>query len=310
MFRSLFFSLFIFATANIQMGAEPPDYGRAFGAIIEKAAARLQTVAEKRPLKLSQWNDSLKKTAQAVFLMASRGDPEKIAALLEAARSRHPGNSFAILLQAISQNGRGDQAQANKTFEEFLLKSRKYTEFEETFLHWGEFHMLRRTVFEVLRSRKIYFKGREEEIQAYIPYEQFFKYVMDPRRDDWVMNVALVILILGGGVLLVTASLTGVDLSAPPGSSLLTMYVMIWIAYSVWIFDLAFGLPFGLSRTTVVPLFLVIIVLSILTLDLLAYLSDLARPMEEGYRRCPHCKGIIVTLATECIHCRKKVPSR
>jgi hypothetical protein len=310
MLRSLFFSLFIFATANIQMGAEPPDYGRKFGEIIEKAAMRLQTVAEKRPLKLSQWNDSLEKMAQAVFLMASKGDPEKITALLEAARKSHPENSFAILLQAILQNVRGDQQKANKTFEEFLLKSRKYTELEETFLHWGEFHMLRRTVFEVLRAQKISFKGREAEIQAYIPYEQFFKYVMDPRREDWVMNVALVILILGGGVLLVIASLTGVDLSVPPGSSLLTMYVMIWIAYAVWIFDLAFGLPFGLSRTAVVPLFLVIVSLLILTMDLMAYLNDRRRPLEEGYCRCPHCSGIIVALSTECIHCRKKIPAR
>lgn len=310
MFRSLLFSLIIFATGNIQMGNEPPDYGREFGEIIAKASLRLQIVAEKRPLKLSQWNDSLGKMAAATLLMASKGEPAKIEALLEASRKSHPGNSFAILLQAILQNARGDQKAANKTFEQFLLKSKKFTELEETFLHWGEFHMLRRTVFEVLRARKISFKGREEEIQAYIPYEQFFQYVMNPGREDWIMNVALVILILGGGVLLVTASLTGVEFSAPPASSLLTMYVMVWIAYAAWIFDLAFGLPFGLSRTAVVPLFLVLVSLSILTLDLLAYLSDRARPLEEGYRRCPHCSGIIVALSTECMHCRKKVSPR
>ncbi len=304
--KSLVLGLVLLATANIQIGSDP-DYGEYFSGIIRKAAMRLQEVGENRPLKLHHWNESLKKTAEAVRLMATRGSVESMEERLEEAREAYPGNSFAILLQAILKNARGDEEEANRLFESFLLESRKFTELEETFLHWGEFHMLRRTVFGILRSRGVSFEGREQEIQAYIPYEEFFKYIMDPGREDWMMNVALVLLIVGGAVLLGVSGLMGVDLGASPASSFVTMYVVVWIAYAIWILDLAFGLPFGLSRMSVVPLLLAAGAMVILTLDLAAFWSESRRPLEEGYKKCPHCGAIIVELSTECLHCRKKV---
>lgn len=307
MWAVIFLSFFLMSPAQIEMPGDAPGPGEVFSNIIRKAAIRLQDAEANRSLKLKHWNDSLGRMAAAVRLMATKGSPEAIWQHLEESRRAYPKNSFAILLQAVLLSSQQEQSKADTYFEEFLLNSRTFSEFEEAFLHWAEFHQLRRTVYHLLLSHGIDFKGREKEIQIYIPYESFFAYVMNPERNDFVINIMLVGLIVFGGVLLIIGSLRGMEFNSPLATWLGLSYLMIWIAYGFWIFDLAFGLPFGWSRLKIVPLFLFISIGALGLMEARAYWIERNRPLAEGYRRCPRCRAVIVKLSIECPVCRERL---
>ena len=145
--------VFFLAVAGVETGPEVPDYGAIFSAIITKASMQLQQAAAKRPHKLKAMNDATAETARAALLMASRGGTEEILQHLERARQAYPGDSFSWLLQAVTENSRGNTDAANRDFETFLLKSRTYSPFEQPFVSWDDFHSLRRIVYELLLSR-------------------------------------------------------------------------------------------------------------------------------------------------------------
>ena len=97
------------------------------------------------------------------------------------------------------------------------------------------------------------------------------------------------------------------DFVASKAGMLLLLYVVIWIAYGLWIFDLAFGLPWGWSRRYAVPLFFAFSIVCVAVGEIYSYVAERRRPLEEGYRRCPHCHAIIVLLSVQCSECGKKV---
>lgn len=307
MTKTLLLSLFFLATANIQIGQEDPDYGKRFGRIIKQASINIQEVARRRPFRLKNWNNSMEQTAIAARAMASDQHFDVAWEALENARQFHPDNNFAILLQAVLMNSSQGEQAANAYFEQFLFKSITYTEFEESFIKWAPFHMLRRIVYELLVSRGVSFEGREEEIQVRIPYAEFFEYVMRPSHKDWIMNVSFVILILGGAVALILMSLQGMEFSGSIAGTLLTIYMLVWIAYGLWIFDLAIGLPGPWSRHSVVTVFLGTTIGGLILFETYLHWKDRNRPLEDGYRRCPYCRAIIVELSIECSECHRKI---
>ncbi|MCM8775522.1 MAG: hypothetical protein NC930_04130 [Candidatus Omnitrophica bacterium] len=287
--------------------AEFPDYGEGFGHIVTRASIRLQDEAAKRPFKLKFMNDSLEKTAQAARLMASGGSFPEILALLDEASTDYRENSFAILLQAVLLNAHGDQAKANRLYEEFLKRSRTFSSFDEVFLKWGEFHFLRRIVYEILVSRGVSFQGREKEIQVRIPYEKLILYALKPGTWDFVMNICFIFIIVFGAVGLVLAALRGADFSDLVFGGLLGIYLGVWISYFTWLYDLAFGLMWGWSRFYAVPVFLGSILILYLAAVIKKIWTERLRPLETGYTRCPHCHGVIVQLLIECPLCRQKI---
>ncbi|MFZ5802417.1 MAG: hypothetical protein ACOY3K_04820 [Candidatus Omnitrophota bacterium] len=302
----LFVSLLV-AAADIQIGEAPPDHEKIFSEIITKAAIRLQKLSEKRPLKLAKLNDSLERTAAGARFMAQKGAEGEAWKALEEAKALYDHNSFALLLQAILKNASGDLAAANALFEQYLIQSRRYTPFDESFLKWADFHTLRRAVYHLLVSRGISFKGREREIHVQAPFPEFFAYLMDPKREDFLMNLILVIMIVGGGIFLVLAQIRGVEWSPSFPGALAMVYLFVWVAYGLWISDLAFGLPWGLPRIVVVPVFLLLTAVPTMGLEIFFYFREKNKPLAEGFRRCPHCKAPVLELSIECPECKKKI---
>ncbi|MBI3307396.1 MAG: hypothetical protein HYZ84_06310 [Candidatus Omnitrophica bacterium] len=292
--------------AKVEIG-ENYDYAEEFGKIITRASIKLQEVAPKRRFKLKSWNDSLEKTAQAALGMASREKPEVIQVRLDEAVQNYDQNSFAILLKAILASSQQNGKEANRFYEEFLLKSRTFSEFEQTFLKWGEFYFLRRTVYEILASRGVSFAGREKAIHMRTPYEQLILYGTKPGGWDRLMNIVFIVLILGGAVALVFWALAGAQFWEVVPSGILGLYVAVWVSYGTWIFDLAFGLPGGLSRFTVVPIFFGSMTLLFVISVVRHFWLERLRPLETGYRRCPHCHAVIEMLLIECSSCRRKI---
>ncbi len=235
--------------------AETPDYASEFGRIITKASAQLQEASAKRPFRFTHMNDSLARTAEAALAMAQQGDSENILRLLRRAQLDYPDNSFAVLLEGVIANARGDIPGANRVFERYLLTSRTFGAFDEAFLKWGEFHFLRRMVYEILRSRGVSFEGREKKIRVRIPYEQLIQYGLAPGHWDRWVNIFFLAVIILGGFVWVIALLRGEDMHEFWAAGLTGIYLAVWVSYLTWIFDLAFGLPWGWTRFAVVPVF-------------------------------------------------------
>jgi hypothetical protein len=295
----------LLTAANVEYDERLRSQGDGLGKLITKAAAQLQHAAKKRPLRLAYMNDSLEKMAQATRVMASGQDGRIALDLLEASRRDYKENHFAILLQAINKSVSGNETEADQLFKEFLLNSTTFTGFEETFLKWGEFHMIRRNVHAYLRAKGVPFEGEEKNIQAHIPFEKLIGYATGSDRPDYVMNIAFITILAGGGILLVLLKMTGVDFSRPFLSSVVTLYVISWIAYGIWVTDLAFGLPFGWSRFDVVPiLFIVPTVLLLLSRGITAWIES-RQPVEAGYKKCSRCRAIMMDVLKECPRCRK-----
>ena len=90
-----------------------------------------------------------------------------------------------------------------------------------------------------------------------------------------------------------------------PGSSLAVLYTAVWSGYGCWIFDLAFGLPFHFDRKVTAAVFLTGGIL-LSAVEAYVYFKEI-RSLAPGYKRCPHCGEVIVSLSLECFHCRKPV---
>ncbi len=310
----------LLARANVDTAPKPQNPGAVFNRILVAASGGIQEAASRRSFKLKPMNDSLEKTALAVRSMSGlfrRANQGKTAGeipgseaharqLLDEARQAYPENSFAILLQAILSNAAGNMIQANQFFEEYLQKSKTHCEFDRAFIKWGEFHTLRRIVYELLRSRGVKFEGREKEIQAVVPYAEFIRFLTHPASEDRVMNLFFITVTLGGAVLLVFASLARMDFIRFPGFSLLVFYMAAWLAYGCWIVDLAFGLPFHLRRVET-NFFFLGGGLFLAAWEGYLYWKELHGPLAPGYKRCPHCREVIVSLSVECFNCRKPV---
>ena len=300
-------SLFVIATGTIDVGLNPVDLEGGFGKTLNRAIYRMEAMAPRRPFRFTAMNDSLEKMAAAVRGMQTNQPDGAVWELLEASRKAYPENSFSLLLQGLMLDYQGRQDEANQVLENFLLNSRTFSEFEEKFLKWGEFHSIRRYVYELLLVRGVTFEGREQDIQVQVPFREFFEYAMSPDRPDVIYNIFFVVIILVGAVGLIIAQLMEVDFSQPVVRNLPGLYGIVWLSYALWIVDLAFGLPFGWNRMIVIPILLGGSLGYAVVLEALSYYQARNQPLEQGFKRCPYCKDVVVQLAVQCSHCRKSI---
>jgi len=67
------------------------------------------------------------------------------------------------------------------------------------------------------------------------------------------------------------------------------------------------GLPFDLSRAVVLPALFGVSFVYMVISELISLWTEMRRPLEEGYRRCPRCRAIILSLALTCPKCKKEI---
>lgn len=290
-------------------GAEayPPDYGRPFEMQIQKALVGLNQSGGGRVLKLKGMNDSLEKSGRVAGMFLNWQVADPVFLLLESAERDYPENFFTLFLRALIFDLRGDSRNANRFFEEFLLKSHTYTDFEKAFIRQNDFKDLRREVESLLIGRGISLRGQENRIRDRVPMQGLESYRRHPSSWDQSLNIAFLVVIFGGGVGLLLMAFGGAEFWRPGLRSILGIYFAVWIAYGIWLLDLAIGLPYAVSRLKVIPVFLGTTAVILVVRELIEFLQEKARPLEEGMKRCPHCKAVIVRLATECFYCKGKV---
>lgn len=306
-FSTFFLSFFILATANLEMPQDTPPPQDMFNEILMRTGMNLQDVARKRPHRLKNMNDSIAALAAAMRGMASGEDGALIMQKLEMAKREYSENPMALLLQGVIAGTTGDITASNRYLEEFLIYSKRYTEFEKSFIPWDPYHRLRRMVYELLHARGINFEGREKEIHMKIPFEALMQYVKNPAPKDEALNLFFIIFISLGTISIFLAKMRGAEFQSVAAQTLFYTYLAAWIAYGVWFCDLAVGLPGRWNRFDLVPIIMGIPLLWGGMLFGYNLWRRFHAEIEEGYRKCPHCKAVIQELLVECPECRKKI---
>jgi len=319
---------------SIPLCSAKPDHDQGLKELIQEVSAKLQKTSVRRPFKFKGMNDSLQLTAEALRILNESETPKNVPAsvwssnspltpvkplmglsapqkqalhFLDKARAAYPQNSLAKALKAVVLKAAGETAQSNGAWEEYLSLSQEYSSFDRELLSRGHFNSLRRYAKEVLRSQGLDFNEVEHQRLLRAPfYERLWHFVVHPAREDRLLNRLFIGCILAGAFLFVVCSAAGLEVYRSLGVSLAVLYTAVWLSYGCWIYDRAYGLPWGLSRVKIVA----VIAGTALVMSLYEIWTAwrYAHPrLAEGYRRCPHCKEIIVQLSVECAFCHKKV---
>jgi hypothetical protein len=296
--------------AGILLSAEAfagnQDYFDRFSELIQKGAGKLEASSRNRSFPVKGLNDSLLATSRAAQAMA-RGerDFKAIRSQLTEARRLYPDNVFAILLEAILVNARRGESEATPLFEEFLLRSRKYTRVDQASFELEEFHELRKIVYGLLAGRGVSFRGREGRIRPYLPPSSLLQYLFRPGSFDRTTSILFLVILVTGGAGLAWYGLRTGEFFRPLPSFLSGLYLAVWVAYSVWLFDIAVGLPGGFSRFKVIPPFLGFITIILGAQSLIKFLKQRFSPLEKGARVCRHCGAVVPGIMLECTDCRR-----
>lgn len=287
--------------------AYPSDYTPRFQTQIKKTLEGINQAAKRRVLKFKGMNNSLEKTSRAVGMFWNWQSAGPVSNLLESAQKDYPENFFILFLQALILDAREDPANANRFFAKFLVEGRTYTDFEKAFMTQEDFQALRREIENLLTGRGISLRGHENQIADRVPMQGLENYKRKPAWNDQVLNIIFLAVLVGGGVCLILAAFAGAEFWRPVLRSILGMYLSFWAAYGIWLLDLAFGLPYGVSRFKVIPVFLGATALFLFCHELWTFVQEKSRPLETGFKRCPHCKAVIVALASECFYCKRQL---
>src|SRR3989338_1712698 len=221
--------------------AYPADYSPRFQEQIKKTLDGINQTAQRRILKFKGMNDSLEKTSRAARMFRNHESAVPVSSLLQSARKDYPENFFILFLEALILDTRADKTAANRFFTKFLLEGRTYTDFEKAFITRGDFQKLRREIENLLTGRGISLRGHENQIEDRVPMQGLENYRRHPARNDQVLNMIFLAVLLGGGVGLILAAFGGAEFWRPVLRGILGMYLSFWVAYGIWFLDLAFG---------------------------------------------------------------------
>ena len=264
----------------------------------------LKQLADSRPYKMENMNDSVVAMSRAMLAMSSSNEAKDVQKWLDAAESAYPQNYFLHLLQGMLYETQSEKEKALRSYESFLIRSRSYTDFERPLMSWRDFHHLRRLIYKLLLSEGIRFDGREKQIQAKIPFESFTSYLKNPEKEDEILNWFFVCVIVFGIPIFIFSHFAHLDFNSFGLSFFVRLYFSTWLAYLGWMFDLLFGLPLNIPRSRLIIAIYVLVFLFHVFSYILRVILFRLRPLEDGYRRCQKCNSVILKVVIECPECR------
>ena len=130
---------------------------------------------------------------------------------------------------------------------------------------------------------------------------------MDPADEDKVFNLVFAMVTIGGGVMLLALIVLGLDFSKAPLKILTGLYGVFWACYVLWLWDIAFGLPFEASRFTLIPFLLTAATAGLVGIEIFVFWRERNAPPEPGHIRCPKCRRQIAQLMIECPYCHTRI---
>ena len=282
------------------------DERATFSNELSLSARKVVELARTRFSKSKSINDSYQLTAEAIYLLAERGDVRGAIPKLRQASEKFDGDRMAFLLLGAAYEKAGDREKAARAFSGFYTNSLT--------LMPEENELISPTGLRVFRA---YVEARLAAWKSPLPQAKIGLLLRRARSllmlegspDGQRINFLLCMSLLAGTLLFLL--LRPVAGEFPPVVSYFfgSFYLLFALAYALWVAHLFGGLPFFISPGTEYKLFFRVGTgLIVVRYAARLVLRRKKRREPEGARYCPHCGGVALNLEKECPECKRRIP--
>jgi tetratricopeptide (TPR) repeat protein len=268
------------------------------------SARKAVELARRRFSKIKSINDSYQLTAEAILLLADRGDIDGAVPLLREASKKFDGNRLAYLLLGAALERTGALEEAARAYAGFYRNSLTLGREENKVIGPSALQVFREYVearfaaWKIpLPPSKIGFDLRRERSMA----------MLEGSPAGQRINLILPLVVVGGLLVLILFRLTGAEFPSAVSYFFVNFYVLCVLAYALWAAHLFLGLPFFVSPVTEYKLFFIGGALLIVAFYAARrFLGPKMRKKIEGARYCPFCGAIMLDVERECPECKRR----
>ena len=276
---------------------------RSFQDELSLVARRSAELGKKRFSRIKKINDSYQRTAEAVRILAERGDVAGAIPLLREASQKYDGNRMAYLLLGSAFERIGDRKKAARAYADFYRHSLTLAPFEreligpsslrvfcghieKRFSEWGLTLPKPRVSLELQMARSVVMLERSQ-------------------AGRWI-NLLLPFLVVIGLALMLLARVTHTEL--PPGVLYfgVSFYLLFVLGYLLWASHFFMGLPFFVSLEAEFILFFgggAVLICLLYAAN--CFFESKHGPKTGDLKLCPHCHATILRVAAECPACKR-----
>jgi tetratricopeptide (TPR) repeat protein len=269
------------------------------------SARKAVELAGNRFSKSKSINDSYQLTAEAVLLLADRGDINSAVPLLREASKKFDGNRLAYLLLGAALERIGAREEAARAYAGFYRNSLTLAPEENKLISPSGLRVFRDYVearfaaWKIpLPESKIGFALRRERSMA----------MLEGSPAGQRINLILPLVVVAGVSVLILFRLIGAEFPPMISYFFVSFYVLCVLAYALWAAHLFAGLPFFVSLETEYKLFFTGgTVLIIILYAVRCLLIPKMRKKIEGARYCPSCGELMLDVEKECPECKHRI---
>jgi hypothetical protein len=269
--------------------------------VARKAAA----LGKKRFSRIKSINDSYQLTAEAIGVLAQRGDVPAAVPLLKKASKKYDGNRMAYLLLGAAFESIGDKANAASAYASFYRYSLTYVPFEQELIGPPSLQIFRGYVEKRFSEWGMTLPSSRVSLEL----QKMRSLIMleSSKAGQWI-NLLLPILVVVGLALMLLGRMGHAEFPPAVSYFLGGFYLLLVLGYFLWVAHFFIGLPFLISVGTEYAIFFGVGTL------LIGLFYAANRFLDSKYRRepphgeaktCLHCHATMVRIAVECPVCKR-----
>ena len=268
------------------------------------SARKAVELARSRFSRIKSINDSYQLTAEAVLLLADRGDLDSAVPLLREASKKFDGNRLAYLLLGAVLERTGAREEAARAYAGFYRNSLTLAPEENELISPSALRVFRNYVEARFAAWKIPLPG--SKIGFALRRERSMA-MLEGSSAGQRINLILPLVVVGGLLVLILFRLTGVEFPPAVSYFFVSFYILCVLAYALWAAHLFLGLPFFVSPETEYKLLFTVGAVLIVAFYVARRFFDLKmRKKIEGTRYCPFCGAIMLDVERECPECKRR----
>ena len=208
------------------------------------ASRNVVELARTRTSKIKNINDSYQLTAEAVLLLADRGDVRGAVPLLREASEKFDGNRLSYLLLGAVHERVGDFKVAAQAYAGFYRNSLTLVPEESKLIRLSGLQVFRGYVERRFAEWKVPLPG--SKIGLVLRRERSMA-MLEGSLDAQRINLFLPLIVAAGLLLLILLRMSGDEFPSAGATFFTNFYVLCVLAYALWAAHLFLGLPFFVS---------------------------------------------------------------
>ncbi len=254
--------------------------------------------------RIKKINDSYRLTAEAVRLLADRGDIQAALPLLRNAVRDYDGNRLAYLLLGYAYEKLGNQKEAAGSYEEFYRNSLTLVPVETKLIGPSSLQVFRSYVEARFKTWNISLPRPKVSLDL----QKMRSLVMlESSEYGQRINLVLPFTLIGGLIFLALARAWQMELFPGAWYFLISLYLLTVLGYAIWAAHFFLGLPFFISLETELKIFLCSGITGIILIYAgFCFIKDYREINSEGAARCSHCRKVISRLDAQCPACGRR----